>query len=268
MSVISIEGLTRNYGGGKGIFGLSFLVGDGEVFGFLGPNGAGKTTTIRHLMGFIRPMTGKCSIGGLDCWEDSARIHRDLGYIPGEISFFDDMSGSEFLDFVGRCRGLHGPGRRKELLERFELDPKGKIKRMSKGMKQKLGITSAFMHDPMTLILDEPTSGLDPLMQGRFIELIAEEKAQGKTVLMSSHIFDEVERTCDRVGIIRDGRLTVVDSVEALRERHMRSYSVALSTEDEAAAFARDFGGRQDGRKVTLAAKQSLEDIFMHYYER
>lgn len=266
MSVLKIENLTRDYGDGKGIFNVSFQVEHGEVFGFLGPNGAGKTTTIRHLMGFIKPKSGTCVIHDLDCWKDSAKIQKFLGYIPGEISFFDDMTGNEFLSFVTKYRNIGSNNRQKELLDRFELNPKGKIKKMSKGMKQKIGIVAAFMHDPEILILDEPTSGLDPLMQNRFIQLIAEEKKRGKTILLSSHMFEEVERTCDRIGIIRAGKLVAVDSVETLRERHLRSYTVTLETPDMAKAFAKDFDGSCDGLKVTLAAKQSLEDIFMHYY--
>ncbi|MDO5401732.1 MAG: ABC transporter ATP-binding protein [Eubacteriales bacterium] len=266
MRVISIQNLTRDYGGGRGIFDVSFQVDRGEAFGFLGPNGAGKTTTIRHLMGFIRPKAGNCTVSGLDCWKSSSEIQKSLGYIPGEISFFDDMTGREFLDFSAKYQGLSDTARQKALLERFELNPKGKIKKMSKGMKQKLGIVSAFMHDPEILILDEPTSGLDPLMQSRFIELIGEEKQRGKTILLSSHMFEEVERTCDRIGIIREGRLAAVDSVEALRKRHLRTYQVTLDTEASARAFAADFGGTCSGQTVTVAARQSLEDIFMHYY--
>lgn len=266
MDVIRIEHLTRDYGGGKGVFDLSFQVGNGEVFGFLGPNGAGKTTTIRHLMGFIRPMSGKCTINGLDCWKHSDRIQQQLGYIPGEIGFFDDMTGREFLDFLAKYRGLGADHRQKELLDRFELDPRAKISRMSKGMKQKVGIVAAFMHDPEILLLDEPTSGLDPLMQNRFVDLLSQEKQRGKTILLSSHMFEEVERTCGRVGIIREGKLVAVDSVEALRERHVHTYTVTLESEERASAFARDFGGVSEGRAVRVAAKQSLEEIFMHYY--
>lgn len=266
MNVINIQNLTRDYGGGKGIFNLSFQVGQGEVFGFLGPNGAGKTTTIRHLMGFLRPKTGKCTINDVDCWTGSSQIQKNLGYIPGEINFFDDMTGTEFLHFAAKYRGLSSLERQKELLDRFELDPKGKIKKMSKGMKQKIGIVSAFMHDPDILVLDEPTSGLDPLMQSRFVELLGEEKQKGKTILLSSHMFEEVERTCDRVGIIRAGKLVAVDSIESLRKRHVRSYQVTLDTEEAAKSFAIDFGGQCFGRTVTVSAKQSLEEIFMHYY--
>ena len=266
MSVIQIEKLTRDYGNSKGVFDLSFHVDRGEAFGFLGPNGAGKTTTIRHLMGFLKPKSGSCTIDGMDCWNDCATIQVRLGYIPGEISFFDDMTGAEFLRFASSYRGMGADSRQKELLDRFELDCKGKIKKMSKGMKQKLGIVTAFMHDPDILILDEPTSGLDPLMQSRFIELVAEEKKRGKTILLSSHIFEEVERTCDRVGIIRQGKLAAVDTVDALRRRHVKPYTVMLETEDLAQAFAKDFGGVQHGLTVTVTAKQSLEEIFMHYY--
>lgn len=266
MSVICIQNLTRDYGSGKGVFDLSFEVGKGEAFGFLGPNGAGKTTTIRHLLGFLKPQSGNCTIDGMDCWKDSSKIQAKLGYIPGEISFFDDMSGMEFLKFCEKYRGVGADSRTKELMERFDLNPQGKIKKMSKGMKQKLGIIAAFMHNPDIIILDEPTSGLDPLMQSRFIDLVSEEKAKGKTILMSSHMFEEVERTCDRIGIIREGKLVAVDSVEALRKRHLRSYQVILDTEDTAKAFAADFGGICDGRTVTVSAKQSLENIFMHYY--
>ena len=266
MSVIKVESLVRDYGGGKGVFDISFHVKQGEAFGFLGPNGAGKTTTIRHLMGFLKPRSGSCTMGGLDCWRDRDKVQARLGYIPGEISFFEDISGAEFLKFIAEYRRIGTQNRKGELLERFELNPKTKIKKMSKGMKQKLGIVAAFMHDPDILILDEPTSGLDPLMQSRFIYLIADEKKHGKTILMSSHMFEEVERTCDRVGIIRQGRMVAVDDAAALRERHTRNYTVTLANESDAQAFAADFSGIQNGLEVTVTTKQSLEEIFMNYY--
>jgi ABC-2 type transport system ATP-binding protein len=266
MSVIEIKNLTRDYGEGKGIFNVSFQVNKGEVFGFLGPNGAGKTTTIRHLMGFIQNQSGNCTINGMDCWKESAKIQRTLGYISGEIHFFDDMTGTEFLNFVSKYRGILNAQKQRELLNRFELDPKGKIKKMSKGMKQKLGIVTAFMHDPEILVLDEPSSGLDPLMQNRFVELIDEEKAKGKTILLSSHIFEEVERTCDRIGIIRNGMLVTVDSVVTLRKRHVRTYHLTLNTPEEAVSFAKDFDGVASGVNVSITSKQKLESIFMDYY--
>lgn len=266
MSVIDVQNLTRDYGSGKGIFDLSFDVKSGEVFGFLGPNGSGKTTTIRHLMGFIKPEHGICKIDGMNCWRKRHKIQRKLGYIPGEISFFDDMTGKEFLKFNLKYRKIKDDSRMKEMIERFELDPKGKIKKMSKGTKQKLGIVAAFMNDPEIIILDEPTSGLDPLMQNRFIDLIEEEKKSGKTILLSSHIFEEVERTCNRIGIIRNGKLVTVDSVETLRNRHMHKYTVSLETPELAEMFAKDFDGVCDGNLVTVVARQGLESIFLNYY--
>lgn len=264
--IIEVEHLTRDYGGGRGVFDVSFQVAAGEVFGFLGPNGAGKTTTIRHLMGFLKAKKGGCRINGLDCFRDREKVQQMLGYLPGEISFFDDMTGIEFLDFVSGYRKDKGESRRKELMDMFDLNPHGKIKKMSKGMKQKVGIVAAFMHDPQILILDEPTSGLDPLMQNRFIELVEAEREKGKTILMSSHMFEEVERTCHRIGIIRAGKLVAMDQVEALREQYMTPYTVTLESEEMAKAFAKDFQGVCQGRSVTVSAKRSLEEVFMQYY--
>lgn len=264
--IIEVEHLTRDYGGGRGVFDVSFQVAAGEVFGFLGPNGAGKTTTIRHLMGFLKAKEGGCRINGLDCFRDREKVQHMLGYLPGEISFFDDMTGVEFLDFVSGYRKDKGESRRKELMDMFDLNPHGKIKKMSKGMKQKVGIVAAFMHDPQILILDEPTSGLDPLMQNRFIELVEAEREKGKTILMSSHMFEEVERTCHRIGIIRAGKLVAMDQVEALREQYMTPYTVTLESEEMAKAFAKDFQGVCQGRSVTVSAKRSLEEVFMQYY--
>ncbi|NLK39672.1 MAG: ABC transporter ATP-binding protein [Clostridiales bacterium] len=288
--VIEISNLTRDYGNGRGVFNLDFFIGKGEVFGLLGPNGAGKTTVIRHLMGFLRPQTGHCSIGGLDCWSESSKIQQKLGYIPGEINFFQDMTGAGFLDFLKTYKRVDGNGRMEELLERFELNPDVKIRKMSKGMKQKVGIVAAFMHDPEVLILDEPTSGLDPLMQNRFIELILEEKARGKTILMSSHIFEEVERTCHRVCIIREGLIAAIDSVDALKAAQVNKYVVTLIDEDAASRFAKEELAIESvsGSRVTVrvqnnikdfiaamsrhdvvnlsAPSQSLEEIFLQYY--
>lgn len=290
MSICEIQGLTRDYGKGRGIFDLSFTIDQGEIFGFLGPNGAGKTTTIRHLMGFLKPAQGCCVINGMDCWENSADIQKNLGYIPGEMAFFDDMTGMEFLSFIAKYRKMKVPGRTKELLDRFELDARIKLKKMSKGMKQKVGIVAAFMHDPDVLILDEPTSGLDPLMQNRFIELVLKEKARGKTILMSSHMFEEVERTCHRVAIIKDGRLVATDSVDALKAAQVKKYVITLESEDSASDFAGEglhvSAVSQNHVTVTVkndikelisvmnrypvtnisAPNQSLEEIFMQYY--
>lgn len=290
MAMLEVQDLSRNYGQNRGIFDVTFSVDEGEVFGFLGPNGAGKTTTIRHLMGFLKPEAGRCSIGGLDCWNHRADISAGLGYIPGEIAFFDDMSGLELLRFLGSYRGLGSNNRTKELLDRFELDATGPLKKMSKGTKQKVGIVAAFMNDPAVLILDEPTSGLDPLMQLRFIDLILEEKARGKTILISSHMFEEVERTCHRVTIIREGRLVAIDSVAALKEAQLKRFIITLDSVASAAAFAAEHLNveRVVDNQVTVIIRgdlqeliaimnrysvmnistpsQSLEDIFIAYY--
>lgn len=290
MDKMTVENLTRDYGNGKGVFNLSFSIAEGEIFGFLGPNGAGKTTTIRHLTGFLRPQSGSCSICGYDCRKESKMIQARLGYIPGEISFFDDMTGDAFLQFIKKYRGLRYPDRSKELLERFELDPKGKIRKMSKGMKQKIGIVAAFMHDPEILILDEPTSGLDPLMQNRFITLLEEERKKGKTILLSSHIFEEVERTCHRVDIIRAGHLVAADSVASLKASQTKKFILTFSSERESERFASAASNnlQRNGNRIEIAVhrnfkeflkmlsqyditdlsevNQSLEEIFMQYY--
>ena len=197
-NIIEIDHITKDYGNGRGVFDISFQVKKGEVLGFLGPNGAGKTTTIRQLMGFLRPDSGSVQILGMDCFHDAHKIAGSLGYLPGEIAFIDAMTGIKFIRFIANMKGMKDLGRAPELMERFELNPSAKIKKMSKGTKQKIGIICAFMQDPDILLLDEPTSGLDPLMQNEFIDLILEEKERGKTILLSSHIFEEVERTCDR----------------------------------------------------------------------
>ncbi len=238
MAMIEMKGLTKDYGNHRGIFDLSFGVREGEVFGYLGPNGAGKTTTIRHLMGFLTPDRGDATILGRNCRKESAKIMEQLGYLPAEISFFDGMNGMDFLAFMGRMRGLTSTAYRDQLIEKFQLDTKGRIRKMSKGMKQKLGIICAFMHDPKVLILDEPTSGLDPLMQKTFAELILEEKKKGKTILMSSHSFEEIEKTCDRVGIIRNGELVATENMHTLQENRRKTYLVTFDTPASAMKFA------------------------------
>ncbi len=238
MGVMEVTGVTKDYGLGRGVFDLSFSVDEGEVLGFLGPNGAGKTTTIRQLMGFIRPDKGSLQIRGKDCFRERDEIQRSLGYLPGEIAFINSMKGMEFIRFVARMKEMEGLGRAKELMERLELRADGKISRMSKGMKQKIGIVCAFMNDPEILILDEPTSGLDPLMQNRFTELVLEERKRGKTILMSSHMFEEVERTCKRAVIIKAGKLVAVEDVERLRDGRGKKIEVRFADEAQAESFA------------------------------
>lgn len=290
--MIEVKDLTLKYASGKGVFDLNFTVKTGEIMGYLGPNGAGKTTTIRALLGFMQPNGGSCTIGGLDCIENAPEIQNNLGYIPGEIAFLDGMNGDEFLKFMCDMRGTKDVTRKKMLIDMFALDPKGKIKKFSKGMKQKLGIVAAFMHDPDVLILDEPTSGLDPLMQNRFVELLLDEKKRGKTILMSSHLFEEVERTCDNVLIIKDGRIVTQSDVLRLKNAQRRGFVIKPQNLTEAANTLQSAGfdvcrpsvhlievfvtGENMDHFIKTAAQftvldfevktQTLEDVFMQYY--
>lgn len=290
MNVIETRGLTKDYGRGRGVFTLDLAVKQGQVLGFLGPNGAGKTTTIRQLMGFIRPDSGTAQIFGQDCFAKAPAVQARVGYLPGEIAFPDDMTGEEYLRFAARLRGSRAAmGRAKELCGRFELDGKMRIKRMSKGTKQKLGIVAAFMHSPELYLLDEPTSGLDPLMQGHFLALLAEEKAAGKTILLSSHIFEEVERTCDTAAILRAGRLVATENMDALRKSRRKVFSLRFADEKAALMFANGLAEAvREGARVTVPVTgdvdalvkraagyplrdlsvrpQSLEELFLHYY--
>jgi ABC-2 type transport system ATP-binding protein len=229
MSII-IRDLTKAFSENAGIFNIDFKIKKGEVFGYLGPNGSGKTTTIRHLMGFMHPDSGSASIKGFDCWEDKAEIQKHVGYVPGEINFVEGVTGMELLTLIGNMRQLKNYTLRNQLIERFDIDAKRKIKKMSKGMKQKISLVAAFMHDPEILILDEPSSGLDPLMQNELIKLILEEKKRGKTILLSSHIFDEVRRTCDRISVIKKGKLSITDKTEKIETREKKTCKVSVNS--------------------------------------
>lgn len=231
-SVINIEHLTKSYGVDKGVFDLSFDVKEGEVFGFIGPNGAGKTTTIRHLLGFIHPDQGRTTILDLDTIKDAPKIQESLGYLPGEIAFFDHMKGIEFLKLMASLRHLESTSYMHELIAYFELDVQGYIKKMSKGMKQKLGLVAACMHEPKVLILDEPTSGLDPLMQTKFVEFILNEKKKGTTVLMSSHSFEEIEKTCDRALVINKGRNIALEDIQSLKKTQRKVFLIRFKDND------------------------------------
>lgn len=236
--VIDVRNLTKDYGKGRGIFDVSFRMEPGEVFGFLGSNGAGKTVTMRHLMGFIRPQKGTASVLGLDCFNQRAQIQGHLGYLPGEISIADDMTGIAFLTFMAKMKGIRNLDYMHQLIERFQLDPKPKIRKMSKGTKQKVGLVCAFMGKPQVLLLDEPTSGLDPLMQSLFIQLVLEHRQMGATVFLSSHIFEEVERTCDRVAFIREGRLAAIRSMDEVRASRTHSNQVTFADSQQLQLFA------------------------------
>lgn len=230
MSILRVDHLTKDFGFNKGVFDVSFEIEAGEVFGFLGPNGAGKTTTIRHILGFSKPQRGSTSVLGMNSWTQQEKIQRTLGYLPGEIAFPDEMTGIQLINQIAAMRGLKDMSRADALIKRFELDPSGGLKRMSKGMKQKVGIVCAFMHDPGVLVLDEPTNGLDPLMQSIFIDLIMEEKQAGKTILLSSHMFEEVEDTCDRIAIIKQGKLVTIVDPEDIRHADDKIFKIEFNT--------------------------------------
>ena len=290
MNIIEVQNLTKEYGNHRGIFNLNFEVLQGEVVGFLGSNGAGKTTTIRHLMGFIRPQQGISKIFNRNSFYDAAYIQENVGYLPGEISFLDNnMTGNAFIQFMAQIKGNVPKDRLNYLVDYFELDTSIKIKKMSKGTKQKLGLIIAFMQNPSVLILDEPTSGLDPIMQNKFIELLKKEKLKGKTIFMSSHIFEEIENVCDRVLMIKGGRLVTSQNIEDLRNNRQKHYTITFSNTEYASAFARLYPDSictqnkvsfllcgnvnkllgelgQYNVKDILVRNQTIEEIFQQYY--
>jgi ABC-2 type transport system ATP-binding protein len=217
-AVIETQKLTKSYGSHRGIVEVDLVVQEGEVFGFLGPNGAGKTTTIRTLLDLIRPTSGTARVFGIESSADPVAIHRRVGYIPGEFTLYDRLTGSQTLEYFANLRGGVDPAYQRSLVERFELDPSRRFKEYSKGNKQKVGVIIALQHRPELLILDEPTSGLDPLVQQTFFVTLREAVGAGATVFLSSHILSEVEKGADRVAIIRDGRIVKTDTVEGLRD--------------------------------------------------
>jgi ABC-2 type transport system ATP-binding protein len=237
-AIITTEHLTKSYGVHRGIVDVNLEVGAGEVFGFLGPNGAGKTTTIRTLLDLIRPTSGRATVFGIETTVDPVSIHRRIGYIPGEFALYDRLTGGQTLEYFGNLRGGVDRAYRDSLIERFDLDPTRRFKEYSKGNKQKVGLIIALQHRPELLMLDEPTAGLDPLMQQSFYALVHEAQAEGRTVFLSSHILSEVERTCDRVAIIRDGALVKVDSVEGLRDLAHHEVELRFADGVPADAFA------------------------------
>ena len=209
--IIAVHSMTKDYGKGRGIFNFDFSVKQGEIFGLVGTNGSGKTTTLRHLMGFLKPDSGSCEIAGLNCWKNPKEIMKKVGYVPGEIDFPDVGTGTSFLKLQSQFLGIKDMGYTNRLVNMFKLDTDASLKRMSKGMKQKTALVAAFMAKPDILLLDEPSTGLDPLMRDTLIDLILEQRNRGATVFMSSHIFKDLEDTCDRVAFIHNGKM--IDTV-------------------------------------------------------
>jgi ABC-2 type transport system ATP-binding protein len=237
MPLIEIRQLTKDYGSGRGVFNLELSVEKGEVYGFVGTNGAGKTTTIRHLMGFIKPQSGYTRVGGVDCWTHPAEIMKRVGYLPGEIAFPDEATGTSFLKRQADLLGLTDMTYADYITQKLQLDPTANLKRMSKGMKQKTAIVAAFMADPEILILDEPTTGLDPLMRAEFVDILNDEKKKGKTIFMSSHMFEEVEDTCDKVAFIKEGKIISSISTEEIKHHQDKTYKVEFVSAQEVQRF-------------------------------
>lgn len=299
-NIIEVKNLTKDYGSGRGIFDVSFAVKKGEVFGFLGPNGAGKSTTIRHLMGFSKPDKGNTYILGEPTFNKYYEILNHVGYIPGEIALPAGLTGWQFLRMMQDLQHIHNEEKLNSMLTLFELDDvtlQGETKRMSLGVKRKLAIVAAFMSDPDVLILDEPTSGLDPVMQENFIKFIHEEKSKGKTILLSSHIFSEIDSTCDRIAIIKDGRIVSEFVADDLKHASKKYYMIDFKNEKNVNKFKKSINKissaeilKIEDNKVFISLededmnkaieilsgleinefsnrKESLEDYFMKFYK-
>jgi ABC-2 type transport system ATP-binding protein len=290
-AAIETRGLTKRYGRARGIIDVDLVVEAGQIFGFLGPNGAGKSTMIRLLLDLIRPSSGEARVLGLDTRRDRLAIDRRTSYVPGELSLYSELTGRQLLTYLGNLQGHVDAPYRDRLMERLELDPTRRIKALSRGNKQKVGLVAAFMIRPELLIFDEPTAGLDPFVQLEFEHLCEEARGEGRTVFISSHQLPEVEHLCDRVGIIREGRLLAVETIASLKERALRRLEIDFGGPVEAEAFSNLPGVRdlvvKDGTLrctvmgsvdalVKAAARfevrnicsidTSLEEIFMAYY--
>ena len=290
-AAIATSGLTKDFGSGRGLFGLDLEVRQGEVFGFLGPNGAGKSTTMRLLLDLIRPTAGSARVLGLDAVADSLTIRRRVGFLPGDWALYPKLTGRAVLDYLARLRGGVDPRLRDSLAERFDADLDRPLHELSTGNRQKLGLVQAFMHEPELLILDEPIAGLDPLVQQSFHALLGEVSAQGRTVFLSSHTLSEVERVTQRLAILREGRVVVVDSLENLRKVAVQRLEIEFAESVPASAFQALPGVTEatgNGRTVTVSfagsadavvkaaaahevrairpGEEDLEDIFLRYY--
>ena len=293
-AIIQTHQLTKSYGKSRGILEVTFDIQEGEVFGFLGPNGAGKTTTMRTLMGLLRTNSGSATIGGLDCWTQSTEVKKLVGYLPGEFTFDPGLRGAQIIEYLGHLRGGVDQAYVRSLVKRLGLDPSKRFRAYSHGNKQKLGLVQAFMHKPRLLILDEPTSGLDPLNQQEFYKMVAEIHAEGRTVFLSSHILPEVEQTCDRVAIIREGRLVIIDHVSALKAIRQRDVEIAFADPASVDWFKQTAGvtrvaqgadehilqlvvqgdlaqiiqiASQHGATNIATREPSLEEVFLRFYE-
>ena len=237
---IKLTNLTKDYGSGRGIFDLDLEINEGETVGFVGTNGSGKTTTIRSILGFIKPTSGTAEVNGLESWRHSSEIVKNIGYVPGEIAFPDLSTGTAFLKSQAEFLSVKDMTRCDELIKRLQLDPRANLKRMSKGMKQKTAIVATFMSSPDIYLLDEPTTGLDPLMRDSFLDIVREEQKKGKTVLMSSHMFEELEPLCDRVALISDGKIVDIADMKKIRKPETREYKIEFFKKTEYQNFKKE----------------------------
>ena len=248
--IIEIKNLTKDYGDGKGIFDINLAIKEGEMIGFAGTNGSGKTTTIRSILGFIKPDSGKVIVNGLESWSNSNEIVKCIGYVPGEISFPDLPTGTSFLNSQAEFLNLKDMTYANQLIKALQLDTGANLKRMSKGMKQKTALVAALMNDAKIIILDEPTTGLDPLMRVEFMKIIKEEHKKGKTILMSSHMFEELEESCDRVMLISNGHLVDVADMNKIKNRQEKEFKIEFKNELDFNNFMKD------GFKITRIQKE------------
>lgn len=263
MAEVKVTELTKNYGHGRGIFDIDFEINKGEVLGFLGPNGAGKTTTIRHLIGYSNPDKGSATILGMDTSKKQAEIMNHIGYLPGEVFLPEDMTGWGFIKMMKQMRHVKDDKHLNYLLKYFDVDPTGSLKRMSLGMKRKMAIVVAFIADPEILILDEPTSGLDPAMQECFISFMVEEKKRGKTILLSSHIFSEVEALCDRITIIKEGKLVAREDARKLLKADKRRYVIDFANKETAQKAADALNGQFQDKWVRVnVPEEKINNFF------
>ncbi|MFY9174568.1 MAG: ABC transporter ATP-binding protein [Peptococcia bacterium] len=292
MPVLKISKLTKSFGKFTALDGIDLEVNKGEIYGFIGPNGAGKTTTLRILLGFLKATSGKATIFGKDVWEDAVEIHKNIAYVPGDVNLWPNLTGGEVIDLFIKLRASANKNRREELIEKFDLDPTKKCRAYSKGNRQKVALIAAFASDAELYILDEPTTGLDPLMENVFKECIMEAKKEGKSVLLSSHILSEVEKLCDKVSIIRQGKIIETGSLEELRHltRNRMNVQTAkplqnlgelkgvhdLEQKDNSVSFQVDTEELDNvikhlssfGILKLESAPPTLEDLFMRHYHR
>ena len=267
MEYINVNNLTKDYGNGRGIFNFNFNVKKGEVHAIVGQNGSGKTTTLRLFMGFLKPDSGDVSINGLDSWNESQDIKRIVSYVPGEINFPDVGSGETFLDILKGYYGIKDSTYMNKLIDLFKLDARVPLRRMSKGMKQKAALVAAFMKDADIILLDEPSTGLDPLMRDNLIELINMEKKRGKTIVMSSHIFTEIEQTSDRVTFINNGKLIETIDLHELLDSNVKEYKVSFESNEESIKFVQTTKLNVDKIEIDSVSVMVNDDLINEFFD-